>query len=72
MTDPASSSPTDPRPPRKRTNPLILLVMAIIPAAAIVWAMYQTQVRKPVETNQQMNSDLVYNMLGRPGEAGVL
>ena len=69
MTDP---SLTDPRPPRKRTNPLILLVMAIIPAAAIVWAMYQTQVRKPVETNQQMNSELVYNMLGRPGEAGVL
>jgi phosphonate transport system substrate-binding protein len=46
--------------------------MGVIPAAAILWAMYQTQVRKPIEANQQMNSDLVYNLLGRPGESGVL
>ena len=58
--------------PRKRTNPLILFLMAVIPTAAIVWAMYQTQVAKPREENQQLNSELVYNLLGRPGETAPL
>jgi phosphonate transport system substrate-binding protein len=54
-------------PPRKRTNPIILFLMAAIPAAAIVWSMYQTQVKKPIEENKAMNSQLVYDTLGRPG-----
>lgn len=60
------------RPPKKRTNPLILFLMAAIPAAAIVWSMYQTQVQKPKEENAEMNSTLVYNTLGRPGESAPL
>jgi phosphonate transport system substrate-binding protein len=63
-----SQQQMQPMTPRKRTNPIILFLMAAIPAAAIVWSMYQTQVRKPVEANQQMNSELVYNTLGRPGD----
>jgi phosphonate transport system substrate-binding protein len=67
--EPASSAPptpTTPTPttPRKRTNPLILLLMAIIPAAAIAWALYQVQVNRPVAQNRQMNEELVYNMVG--------
>lgn len=55
--------------PRKRTHPLVLLIMGLIPAIAIVWVMYLTQVRKPTEANQQMNSELVYNMVGLGGAA---
>src|SRR5262245_58360948 len=61
-----------PSPPKKRTNPIVLFLMAAIPAAAIVWSMYHTQVRQPVEENQRMNSDLVFNTLGRPGDANPL
>src|SRR5438105_5744582 len=72
--DMAENDPTNPAPPtvKKRTNPLVLFLMAVIPAAAIVWAMYQTQVKKPIEQNQQLNSELVYNLLGRPGESAPL
>lgn len=58
--------------PLKRTNPLILFLMAAIPAAAIVWSMYQTQVKKPVEENKALNSQLVYDTLGRPGDPAPL
>ena len=73
QTDPTTPGSTPPSsPPRKRTNPLILFLMAAVPTAAILWAMYQVQVRKPVEANRTLNNELVYNLLGRPGEPGAL
>ena len=54
---------------RKRTNPLLLLLLALVAAAVIGAVMYQVQVRRPVTANREANDQLVYNMVGRPGEA---
>jgi phosphonate transport system substrate-binding protein len=70
MTDQLDTTPkTHTEPPRKRTNPLLLLLMALVPVAALFWAMYQAQVRKPQQESLNLNNELVYNMLGRPGES---
>lgn len=63
--DPSSSAA--PAQPRRRTNPLLLVLMGVIPAAAIGWAMYQVQVKKLRDENRQLNNELVYNLVGQPG-----
>ncbi|HYO09284.1 MAG TPA: phosphate/phosphite/phosphonate ABC transporter substrate-binding protein [Tepidisphaeraceae bacterium] len=49
---------------RRRTNPLLLLLGAVIVAAAIGWIMYFVQVRRPVQANRDMNSGLVQTVVG--------
>ena len=60
MTQDLSSSTA----PRRRTNPLLLLLIAIILAGAIGWVLYFVQVRRLANENRQMNESLVYGMLG--------
>jgi phosphonate transport system substrate-binding protein len=55
-------------PRRKRTHPILLLVIALVIAGIIGTVMYQVQVRRPVAANRDANAQLVYNMVGRPGE----
>jgi phosphonate transport system substrate-binding protein len=58
----------DARPRRRRTNPILLALMAIIPALAIAWMLYQVRVKKVVSDSRAINDPLVYNLVGRPGE----
>src|SRR5688500_18762586 len=57
-----------PAPRRNRTSPLLLLLLAVIGAGVVGFVLYQVQVRRPVAQNRAENDQLVYNMLGRPGE----
>src|SRR5688572_30764419 len=65
-TPPAPPPPDAPRG-RRRTHPVLLVLMGVIPAAVIGWLMYQNQVKKLVDENRQLNSQLVYNLVGQPG-----
>lgn len=66
MSDPSSSPGDVPaRPPaRKRTNPLLLFLLALVPVAVVGYVMYEAQVRKPLEENREFNSKLVYKTVG--------
>jgi phosphonate transport system substrate-binding protein len=66
------TTPADPAYPaqsrKRRTHPLLLLLLAVVPVAIIGWVLYQAQVKKFADENRQLNNQLVYNMVGRPGE----
>jgi phosphonate transport system substrate-binding protein len=50
--------------PKRRTNPLLLILVAVVIAAVIGWAMYFVQVRQPIDANRAMNSENVKSVLG--------
>ena len=56
--------PPAPAPRRRRTNPLLLFLMAFIPVACIAYVLYVVQVRKPIEENRKLNSELIYKTVG--------
>ena len=49
---------------KKRTNPLMLLLVALIAAGAFGLGYYLALVQQPLASNQQMNSDLVSSTIG--------
>jgi phosphonate transport system substrate-binding protein len=55
-------------PRKKRTHPLLLMLVALIGAGIIAAILYKVQVQEPVAQNRAVNDQLVYNMVGRPGE----
>ena len=67
MSDPVSPPRSTSPSPRRTSRPVVLLLMAITPAAAIAWALYHVQVSKPVAENRALNNELVYNMVGLGG-----
>ncbi|HEX8525107.1 MAG TPA: phosphate/phosphite/phosphonate ABC transporter substrate-binding protein [Tepidisphaeraceae bacterium] len=67
MTETSSpSNEASPVPPqrRKRTNPFILIVLAVIAAAAFAAGYYLTQVRQPLAENEKLNYELVTKAVG--------
>jgi uncharacterized protein HemX len=62
------TTPADPAYPaqsrKRRTHPLLLLLLAVVPVAIIGWVLYQAQVKKLADENRQLNNQLVYNMVG--------
>ena len=61
MSDQPSPAPP---PRRRRTNPLVLFLMAFIPVACVALAMWYVQIRKPQAENKKLNSDLIYKTVG--------
>src|SRR4051794_27943028 len=51
-------------PRMKRTNPLLLVLIAALIAGVIGWGMYFVQVRRPVEANKELNSGIVEGLVG--------
>ncbi len=51
-------------PPKRRTNPLLLLLMGVIPAAIVGIVMYQVQIKRPLDENKALNSELIYKTVG--------
>jgi phosphonate transport system substrate-binding protein len=49
---------------RKRTNPVLLVLMGLVPAAIIGYGMYVVQIKKPTEENRRLNSELIYKTVG--------
>ncbi|MEA2735617.1 MAG: phosphonate transport system substrate-binding protein [Humisphaera sp.] len=57
------------RPARRRTNPVLLLILALICAGIVYGVLRYFQVERLKRENAQLNNQLVYNLVGRPGES---
>src|SRR5438034_2482987 len=55
---------TEERPRKKRTNPLLLMAMALVAVAAFGAGYYFIQVKKPLADNQELNAELVSRTVG--------
>jgi phosphonate transport system substrate-binding protein len=51
-------------PVRKKTNPLVLFLIAFGITTVFAIVMYNIQIRRPAQANRELNSTLVYNVLG--------
>ena len=67
--DPAAAVQPPSSRPRRRTHPLKLLLLIIVPVAVIGWLLYHLQVSRPAHQNRELNTTLVYNMVGLGGAA---
>jgi len=64
--DTSTSHP--PHHKRRRTHPVLLLLMALICAGIVYGVLRYVRVESVKRENAQLNNQLVYNMVGRPGE----
>ena len=67
---PETSSPevTTTRASRRRTHPILLLFVALLVAGIVYGVLRYVRVESVKRESAQLNNQLVYNMLGRPGE----
>src|SRR5688572_2466664 len=66
MDEATQTQPTTTR--KRRTNPVVLFLVAFIIAAVVGAVMYNIQIRRPLAENRKLNSELVYNVLGLGAE----
>src|SRR5437867_3156592 len=55
---------TTERPKKKRTNPVVLVLLALVAVAAFGAGYYFMQVTKPLAENQALNTELVTKTVG--------
>jgi phosphonate transport system substrate-binding protein len=62
-----TTTATSTRPPRKRTHPVLLVLLGFVLAAVLAYALYFFQVQRPTQANREMNTQTIQQTVGLAG-----